>query len=470
SSQAGVVPDGGTRGRLRRADGRTGRSRRANRSGMVVGCHAGPRVPGGGQAADAAQLDATRCSVAGRGYRHCRAGEFSGGIAGNRSGLCCCGWFLCRLITGVAAASRGGDDRGDFPGGRGSPCGGAWTDHRGHSPGGAGVRLVGRADPGGPARPERALAHHVLIQRHTHLLGAWSLAAVPRFVCEKGGVPVLSHEQRLRTHMRAGDYDTWRAKVTAVGGRAAPIRLTGARQIQDAHTGTVLDHHGGHIFAPCGNRRESVCPSCSDRYVADAFHLVRAGLVGGEKGVTARVTEHPRAFVTLTAPSFGPVHTRRETARGRVVPCHCGQPHREGDTRLSTPVDPDSYDYTGAVLWQAHSGPLWQRFTMRLRRELAKAAGIRVREFADHARLSYGKVAEYQQRGLVHFHAVIRLDGPTGPDDPPPKWAGNELLQAAIHAAAAAVTITTQRPDGTPLVLRWGSQVDVRPIRQTSAD
>src|SRR5699024_11847235 len=118
----------------------------------------------------------------------------------------------------------------------------------------------------------------------------------------------------------------------------------------------------------------------------------------------------------------------------------CGQPHREGDTRLSTPVDPDSYDYPGAVLWQAHSGPLWQRFTMRLRRELAKAAGIRVREFAEHARLSYGKVAEYQQRGLVHFHAVIRLDGPGGPDDPPPNWAGNELLQAAIHAAAAAGT------------------------------
>lgn len=274
----------------------------------------------------------------------------------------------------------------------------------------------------------------------------------------------------MATRARSADFDTWRGKVAAVGGCAAPIRLSGARQIQDATTGAVLDHHGGHIFAPCGNRRESVCPSCSDRYAADAFHLVRAGLIGGEKGVTDRVTDHPRAFATLTAPSFGPVHTRRETARGRIVPCHCGQRHRDGDTRLSTPVDPDTYDYTGAVLWQAHSGPLWQRFTMRLRRELAKAAGIRVRDFAEHARLSYGKVAEYQQRGLVHFHAVIRIDGPTGPDDPPPSWAGNELLQAAIHAAAAAVTVTTERPDGTPLVLRWGSQVDVRPIRQTSAD
>src|SRR5699024_12175229 len=35
---------------------------------------------------------------------------------------------------------------------------------------------------------------------------------------------------------------------------------------------------------------------------------------------------------------------------------------------------------------------------------------------------------------------------------------------------ALPISITTQRPDGTPLVLRWGTQVDVRPIRQTSAD
>ena len=26
-------------------------------------------------------------------------------------------------------------------------------------------------------------------------------------------------------------------------------------------------------------------------------------------------------------------------------------------------------------------------------------------------RLSYAKVAEYQHRGIVHFHALVRLDG-----------------------------------------------------------
>jgi hypothetical protein len=65
----------------------------------------------------------------------------------------------------------------------------------------------------------------------------------------------------------------------------------------------------GVIYKPCGNRRESVCPSCSQLYKRDAYQIVRAGLVGG-KGVPERVAHHPAVFPTLTAPSFGTVHTR----------------------------------------------------------------------------------------------------------------------------------------------------------------
>lgn len=280
---------------------------------------------------------------------------------------------------------------------------------------------------------------------------------------------MLTLEQRLTHRIRSADYADWRAKVRAVNGCARPIRLVGAHQLQDAESGHVLHQHGGAIFAPCGNRRASICPACSDRYAADAFHLVRAGLVGGTKGVPTTVTDHPRAFVTLTAPSFGPVHQARTTRRGKRIPCGCGELHHEADTRLGTPLHRDSYDYDGAVLWQAHAGVLWQRFTMRLRREIAKRAGLRVRDFADHARLSYGKVAEYQRRGLVHFHAVIRLDGPDGATDPAPTWASTELLQDAILAAAGAVRLSVPRPDGVPLELQWGEQVDVRPIRPAAS-
>ncbi|ACU97387.1 hypothetical protein Svir_23890 [Saccharomonospora viridis DSM 43017] len=275
---------------------------------------------------------------------------------------------------------------------------------------------------------------------------------------------VLTLEDRLAARLRAADYTSWREKVKAVNGCARPIRLLGSHQLRDT-TGSVVHHYSGSIFAPCGNRRETVCPACSDRYSADAFHLIRAGLCGGDKGVPESVTEHPRVFVTLTAPSFGKVHTRRVSRRGRVIPCGCGTKHyREDDPRIGTPLDPDAYDYEAAVLWQAHAGKLWHRFTVRLRRELAHRAGLKAREFADHARLSYSKVAEYQRRGLVHFHALIRLDGPDGPTDRSPTWASTELLTDAITAAANGVVVTTERPDGSTLSLRWGEQLDIRPV------
>ena len=121
------------------------------------------------------------------------------------------------------------------------------------------------------------------------------------------------------------------------------------------------------------------------------------------------------------------------------------------------------------MLWQAHSGKLWNRFAIRLRRILAGMLGIKVRDFRDHARLSYAKVAEYQRRGLVHFHAVVRLDGPDGPTTAPPGWITTEALNVADRDAASSDSLVVDRPDGTPLPLAWGRQVDIRPITSTAA-
>ncbi|MFG3551799.1 replication initiator [Streptomyces sp. NPDC047725] len=64
------------------------------------------------------------------------------------------------------------------------------------------------------------------------------------------------------------------------------------------------------------------------------------------------------------------------------------------------------------------------------------------------ARLSFAKLAEYQQRGLVHFHAVIRLDGPAGPCDPPPAWDTSELLADAVRLAATRAHIEGPKING----------------------
>jgi hypothetical protein len=268
----------------------------------------------------------------------------------------------------------------------------------------------------------------------------------------------------LGARLRSPGYRAWRAQVQVTGGCAAPIHLSGSSTVLD-RDGAVLLERGGTVLAPCGNRRAAVCRACSDRYAADAYHLLRAGLAGDEsKSVPASVVEHPRVFLTLTAPSFGPVHTRKVTRRGHVVPCRCGDRHHADDPRLGAATDPETYEYDGAVLWQAHAGMLWARFTTALRRALAQILGARARDFSDHARLSYAKVAEYQRRGLVHFHAVIRLDGPGGPADPPPAGLTHDTLRDAITTAARAATLTAIRPDGTPLVLGWGTQLDLRPV------
>lgn len=272
----------------------------------------------------------------------------------------------------------------------------------------------------------------------------------------------------LSARLRAPDYQDWRAKVEATGGCARPVRLTGRSAILD-RDGEILTERAGDIFAPCGNRRASVCPACSDRYAGDAFHLLRAGLAGGDKDVPALVSEKPRAFLTLTAPGFGSVHTRRATKSGRVIPCRCGGYHHPDDPRLGAPTDPDTYDYVGAVLWQAHAGQLWHRFVIALRRALAGHLGVPARCFRDVARLSYAKVAEYQRRGLVHFHAVVRVDGPDGPGDPTPRAITGEILHAAITSAAAVAVIATERPDGAPLLLGWGTQLDLRQITASTA-
>ena len=101
------------------------------------------------------------------------------------------------------------------------------------------------------------------------------------------------------------------------------MRLRGQVDAVDLGTGECRTVYStepepdGTLLKCCGNRREAVCPSCAETYRGDAYQLVAAGLRGG-KGVPESVAEHPMVFVTLTAPSFGPVHSRRRsTGDGR---------------------------------------------------------------------------------------------------------------------------------------------------------
>jgi len=125
----------------------------------------------------------------------------------------------------------------------------------------------------------------------------------------------------------------------------------------------------------------------------------------------------------------------------------------------------ECYDYSGAVLFNAFAPELWRRFTIYLRRDLARAAGLTVTEFNSRVRLRFAKVAEAQRRGLVHLHAVLRLDAATdGEVLPPAAGFDAALLVHAVHAAAARVQVPVDVSNGLHRVLCWGQQLDVRPI------
>ncbi|MET8004404.1 replication initiator [Nonomuraea glycinis] len=287
--------------------------------------------------------------------------------------------------------------------------------------------------------------------------------------------PVIRDLARRSNH----DVTRWLRQVDRLRGCTDPIRLTDESTTLHGTTGELLhtyttrDEPHGQLLIRCGNRRASRCPACAETYRQDTFHLIRAGLLGGTKGVPDIVRTHPKVLATLTAPSFGPVH-RGPDKNGTTHLCHprrtgsaCFTRHQKGDPTIGQPLDPDTYDYTAHILWNAHAAALWHRFTVYLRQHLAAATGLTRKEFARTTRLSFAKVAEYQARGVVHFHAVIRLDGRN--DDTltnPPTWATLDLLTTAIESAAQAVRLPAPET-GHPLT--WGT-IDIRPIQSAGPD
>jgi hypothetical protein len=95
-----------------------------------------------------------------------------------------------------------------------------------------------------------------------------------------------------------------------------------------------------------------------------------------------------------------------------------------------------------------------------MHRQVAAVLGCTQSEAKQLVRLSFCRVAEYQRRGVVHLHAVVRADGPeqTLPGVRP------EVVLA--HAALlAAKTVSVVHPSG---VARWGRQIDVQVLERSA--
>ncbi len=141
------------------------------------------------------------------------------------------------------------------------------------------------------------------------------------------------------------DFGRWLAQVQQVRRCSHPVRLAGTSHTVDSTTGEILGSYDtaaepdGVAYVRCGNRRASVCPSCSHEYKGDVWHVLMAGAAGGMKDVPDTVAAHPLVFATFTAPSFGPVHTAKKPGRPGSRRCT----PRTGDRRQLCP----------------HGRPLW---------------------------------------------------------------------------------------------------------------
>jgi hypothetical protein len=273
---------------------------------------------------------------------------------------------------------------------------------------------------------------------------------MPVFTCPPRTSSQLISEHAFAALHHAG-YQAWLDHVWHAAACTRPVRLRGDIRHIDTVTGELvrtiptIGMPDGVIYKPCGNRRATTCPGCAETYRRDAYHLIRAGLAGG-KGIPPAVATHPAVFVTFTAPSFGPVHSRpvrqhtcadQSQCTCRPQPCHArrdaatcshGRPaacfarHTREDPRLGQPLCPDCYDYPAHVVWNNQAGELWRRTKQAIERRLGHIARLRdlplVRidcgngnyRTVPPVRVAHGKAAEYQARAWA--------TPPGGPPEP----------------------------------------------------
>jgi hypothetical protein len=243
---------------------------------------------------------------------------------------------------------------------------------------------------------------------------------------------------------------------------------------------STVSEPDGVLRKACGNRREAVCPACAERYRQDAYQLIAAGLRGG-KGVPDSIAEHPTVFVTLTAPSFGHVHSRPVGPDGQPRRCRprrdapvcshgnrlsCGAIHAEDDPCLGEPLCIECFEHAAAIVWNNLLGELWRRTTIYLPRTMACLTNRTQERLRKLVRFSYVKVAEYQRRGLVHLHVLIRLDQAMPAYrahelHPPPRRFDVELLERAVRTTLDIVSAPLPDELG-PGRVRWGGEIDIR--------
>jgi hypothetical protein len=110
--------------------------------------------------------------------------------------------------------------------------------------------------------------------------------------------------------------------------------------------------------------------------------------------------------------------------------------HTAAAALRGVPLDASSYDYAGQVAWNRDSGVLWDRTRRRLRDRWDS--------------LEYFVVREWQERGVLHLHLLVRI-------------ARHEAPDAAVLREDARTAVAASKIDGS--IVEWGDQARCDPFR-----
>lgn len=189
---------------------------------------------------------------------------------------------------------------------------------------------------------------------------------------------------------------------------------------------------GTVVLIRCESASPRICPSCARLRQVDQMRLIGSGCNTSERdGITAgQLGGFTFWFVTLTAPSFGPVHRVPKWDGAPLKRCKCGQVHKHGDEAKGVPVNPRTYRYKQQVAWNAAVSMLTKRTLDHLGEQIPGS--------------EYAVVKEWQTRGVIHLHAVVRVP----------------VAYSETGVYASLLSLKGVTADGA----RWGKEADVRRI------
>ncbi len=192
----------------------------------------------------------------------------------------------------------------------------------------------------------------------------------------------------------------------------------------------VTDSRGRSWMTRCMNREAARCPSCSRVTTQDWAAIMRSGVFNAPPSASSSRW----MFLTLTAPSFGPVHyVPRDHQRTRRCACAATHNSRRDDHLRGSAVHPNTYRYDDQVRWNRDSGRLFDRTRAALMARIPD--------------LSYAAVREWQSRGTIHLHVILRIP--------------NTIIVSTGEVMNICRLTSTVSPIDDNHA-RWGNQIDCR--------